>query len=448
MERSNVLIVGGSAAGVTAAVTARRFHPDAKITLLRKEEKVLIPCGIPYIYGTVGTPEKNLIPDAVLEKSGVEWVVDEVLSIDREATSVTTAGGGTYGYDRLILTTGSIPLIPPLPGADLENVFPIWKDVGFLQGMLDTLRDAHDVVVIGGGFIGVEFADECAKMGGLTVKVIEMLPHCLFLACDEPVCARAEAALQENGIELLMDRRAKAIVGNGKVTAVELLDGEKLEADVVILGIGVAPNVSLAQEAGLDVDVRAGIAVDDFMRTSDPSIFAAGDCAGRRCYFTGRPSPLRLASVACTEARIAAANLDTLRRRNPGAIGVFSTRVGNLALGSAGMTEKAAREAGLEVVTGEATAPDKHPGCMPETSDLAVKLVFQRENRVIVGGQVHGGASTGELVNFIGALIQQRATADEIATFQVGTHPALTASPIAYQIVNAAENALGEMTRS
>ena len=442
MKKTDILIVGGSAAGVTTAITARKFHPNADITLVRKEEKVLVPCGIPYIMGTIDSPEKNLIPDAILEKHNVKWFVDEVVSIDRENKTITTEAGETIQYEKMVLTTGSLPFIPPLPGIELDNVFPVWKDVDFLQKMKDRLKQAKDVVIIGGGFIGVEFADECRKMGDLNVTVIELLPHCLFLACDEPACVQAEAKLSERGIQVLANRRAKALLGNGQVESVQLQDGEKLKADAVILGIGAVPNVELAEKAGLQVHEREGIFVDEFMRTSDSDIFAAGDCAQKRCYFTGRPSPLRLASIASTEARIVAANLDGLRRRNPGAVGIFATQIDHLSLGSAGMTEKMAQEAGFEIVTGEASAPDKHPGCMPEMSELTVKLVFEKNAGVLIGGQAYGGATVGEVTNFIGALIQQKARVDEIPTFQVGTHPALTASPIAYQVVNAAEDAL------
>lgn len=445
MTQADILIVGGSAAGVTAAITARRFHPDAEITLVRKEEKVLIPCGIPYIFGTVGTPEKNLIPDTVLDTHRVNRLVDEVKRIDPKGKKVTTANGSELRYERMILTTGSVPFVPPLPGVELDNVYPVWKDVSYLDGLLAVLKKARDVVVIGGGFIGVEFADECKKLGIQNVTVIELLPRCLLLACDEEVCGQAESKLSERGIKLCVNCRAESLVGNGRVEAVQLADGTRLKADAVILGIGVAPNVTLAEEAGLRVDRRAGIDVDAFMQTSDPSILAAGDCAQRKCYFTGRTSGLRLASIATIEARVAGANLSGLQRRTPGAVGIFATKIGDLALGSAGMTQKAAQEAGFRVVAAKASAPDKHPGCMPDTHDLTVKLVFDRSSGVIVGGQAYGGDTTGEVINFIGAMIQHRARADEIATFQVGTHPALTASPIAYQVVNAAETALSQM---
>ncbi len=443
--KSDVLIIGGSAAGLTAALTARRQYPDSKVTLIRKEKRVPIPCGIPYIFGTLGSPEKNLIPDDPLLKNEIELIIDEVVSINREAKTVATADGKEIGYEKLILATGSLPLVPPIPGVDMKNVFPIKKDVEYLAEILHALDEAEDVVVIGGGFIGMEIADECCKRGNLNVTVVEMLPHCLSLVFEEEVCVMAEEELSKRGVQLRTSERAKAIVGDGKVEYVELESGERIKADVVILGIGVRPNVELAQKAGLQLGPFKAITVDRHMVTSDPDIFAVGDCAEKFSFFTGKPSPLRLASIATSEARIAGANLFELRRENKGTIGVFSTKIGDVAMGLAGIDEKRARDAKIDFVVGVSESVNRHPGGMPGAKPTKVKLVFRRYSGVLIGGCVHGGDSAGEIVNLISAMIQGQMHADQIAMFQMGTHPALTASPIAYQIANAAEIALAQM---
>jgi len=445
MEKPDILIVGGSAAGITVGVSARRYYPDAKILLIRKEKEVLIPCGIPYIFGTVGSPDRNLIPDSVLKKNNVELVVDEAVSINKDQRTVETSSGRLFGYQKMVLATGSLPRVPPIPGVELDNVFAVWKDVEYLQKILNALDEAKDLVIIGGGFIGLELADECKKRGIANVTVIELLPHCLLLACDEEICIRVEKKLSERSIKFLVNRKVEAVVGNKKVDYVELDNGQKIKANVVILGIGVIPNVQLALDSGLEVDEKEGIYVDEFMRTSDENIFAAGDCTRKRCFFTGRPTFLRLASIGTMEARVAGANLFRLRHRSECPIGVFGTVIGDLAIGSAGMTEREAEQAGFEVVIGQAEAPDKHPASMPGTRNLAVKLVFEKDTRVLLGGQVFGSMTAGKVANFIGALIQKRMRADEIVTFQVGTHPMLTASPISHQVENAAEIALTKL---
>ena len=445
MENTDILIIGGSAAGITTAISARRYYPDAKIVVIRREKQVLIPCGIPYIFGTVGSPDKNLIPDTVLTKNNVELTIDEAVSINRDERTVESSSGRSFGYEKMVLATGSLPFVPAIPGVELGNAFAVRKDVESLQKILDALDQAKDLVIIGGGFIGLEFADECKKRGIANVTVIELLPHCLLLACDDEICVRVEKKLSERGIKVLVNRKVEAVVGNKNVDYVELDNGQKIKADVVILGIGVIPNIQLAQNTGLQVDKKEGIYVDEFMRTSNENIFAAGDCTRKRCFFTGRPSVVRLASIATMEARVAGANLFRLRHHSECPIGVFGTVIGDLAIGSAGMTERKAKEAGFEVVTGEAEAPDKHPASIPGTSNLAVKLVFEKDTRVLLGGQVYGSMTAGKVANFIGALIQKRMRADEIVTFQVGTHPMLTASPIAHQVENAAEIALTKL---
>ena len=176
--------------------------------------------------------------------------------------------------------------------------------------------------------------------------------------------------------------------------------------------------------------------------TTDPDIFACGDCAEKVSFFSGNPSRLMLASVACAEARIAGANLFHTRYQNPGAVGVFSTVIGERAFACAGLTERAARQDGYDVVLGESTAPDTHPGGMPRSVSTKVKLLFSRDNGELLGAGISGGKSAGEIANVVSACIQSRMTAYDLALFQMGTHPALTASPIVYQLVNAAELAV------
>ncbi|RKY22988.1 MAG: pyridine nucleotide-disulfide oxidoreductase [Planctomycetota bacterium] len=445
MKNTDILVVGGSAAGVTAAISARRYYPNASITLVRKEKDVLIPCGIPYIIGTIGSPDKNLIPDAVLSKNNVDFIIDEVISIDKAAKTVKTSSGNSLTYKKLILATGSSPFIPPIPGINLPNVFTIKKDTEYLRGLLKALDQSENVVIIGGGFIGLEFGDECKKRGILNVTIIELLPHCLLLACDEEICILIENKLKESGINVLADNKVKLVGGKKRLEYVELENGEILKADVVILGIGAVPNVELAAAAGLATNKEKGVYVDEFMRTTDEDIFAAGDCTQKRCFFTGRPALLRLASIGTMEARVASANLFGLRLKSECPIGVFGTVIGDLAIGSAGMTERSAKQAGFDVFSGEFETPDKHPASMPNTKNLKVKLIFEKNSRVLLGGQAYGSMTAAKVANFIGALVQKRMRVDEIVAFQMGSHPMLTPSPIANHIANAAEIALAKI---
>jgi len=444
MRKTNILIIGGSAAGATAALTARRHYPEKEVVLVRQEKLVSIPCGIPYVFGTIGSPAKNLIPDALLEKEGVKIAVETVESLDLERQAVRTSSG-EFSYERLILATGSMPARVPVPGTDKDSVFPIFKDVSYLEALQKRLQTATQVVVIGGGFIGIEFADEIQKLGGKTVTVLEIAPHCLGLAYDEEFCVEMEALLQARGVRIRTQAKVAEIRGDKRVEAVRLADGTDIPADVVILGVGATLNVELAKVAGLKLGPTGAIAVDRAMETSNSHVFACGDCAEKISFFKGRPSSLRLASIATLEARIAGANVYGIRREHDGIVGGWATAVGNLALGTAGLTETAARQNGYDFITSVAEGPNRHPGGMPGSVMTKLKLVFERRTGELLGGQVRGNGEAGEMINLVSACIQKRMTAEDIALFQLGTHPALTASPVVYHLVNAAELAIAKM---
>ncbi|MFA5043021.1 MAG: FAD-dependent oxidoreductase [Kiritimatiellia bacterium] len=447
MRNTDVIIVGGSAAGATAAITARRHYPEKEVLVVRQEKQVSIPCGIPYTFGTLGSASKNIIADAMLEKEGVKIAVETVKALDAPRQTINTTEGA-IAYERLILATGSLPGRLPVPGFDKDGAFPILKDIAHLESLQKRLQSSSRVVVIGGGFIGIEFADEIQKLGGKTVTVLEIAPHCLSLAYDEEFCAEMEAALQARGIHIRTHAKVAEIQGDNRVESVRLSDGTTIPADVVIFGVGAIPNVAIAKAAGIKLGPTGAIAVDRAMRTSAEHVFACGDCAEKISFFGGRPSPLRLASIATLEARIAGANLYGVRREHDGTVGVWSTAVGNLAMATAGLTETTARQNGYNCVAVVVEGPNRHPGGMPGGAPTKLKLVFEKNTGVLLGGQVRGNESAGEIINIVSACIQKRMLAEDIATFQMGTHPALTASPIAYPLVNAAEIAIGQMRKT
>jgi NADPH-dependent 2,4-dienoyl-CoA reductase/sulfur reductase-like enzyme len=443
MEQADVVIIGGSAAGATAAISCKRRNPGKSIIVIRQEEDVSVPCGIPYIFGTLGTPDKNLIPDAMLTNVGVKIVISAAEGIDRKKKIVRTADG-EIGYDKLILATGSSPVALPIPGIDKENVFLVKKDVEHLDNMLNAVNKAADIVIIGGGFIGAEFADECKKNRQANVTIIEMQPHCLQLAFDDEFCIEAEKVLTGRGVKIVCNDRVEAILGDNKVKSVKLSSGAEIKADVVIVSIGVSPNTKLAADAGLRINKKAGgIVVDRYQRVEgDANILACGDCSMKVSFFSGTPVKAWLASIATHEARLAAANVFHTQYAGLGAVGVFSSQIGDLALATAGLTERQALAEGYDIVIGHAKATSKHPGGMPGAVPTSVKLIFSKNDGVMLGGEASGSITVGELINVLSACIQHKMTAHQVSVFQMGTHPALCASPIAYQIVNAAEDAI------
>lgn len=442
MKSADVVIIGGSAAGLTAAITSRRHYPDKNVLVIRKEDQVLIPCGIPYIFGTLDSYKDNLISDGALKKNGIDLLVDEVTDIQRDTKTVTTKNGEQVNYDRLVIATGSEPLSPPISGWEKDGVFVLKKDIPQLQEMVMALDNAKNVVIVGSGFIGVELAEECKKHRDINIKILVRSQRCLRAPYDEDFSSVAENCLMNEGIEILKEETAEAFLGEAAVEKVQLSSGKVVDADMVILGIGCRANAKLAEMAGLEIGPTKGVAVNKYMQTSDPDIFACGDCAEKVSFFDGKPSNLKLASIASMEARIAASNLFSSRRMNSGVIGVYSTMLNDTAFSGAGLTEHAAKEQGYNVIVGVANAPNRHPGVMDGMALMKVKLIFEEGTKVLLGGQVMGAKSAGELINVISACILHRMTADDIATFQTGTHPGLTASPIAYQLVNAAEMAI------
>jgi pyruvate/2-oxoglutarate dehydrogenase complex dihydrolipoamide dehydrogenase (E3) component len=409
--------------------------------LIRREKQVIVPCGIPYIFGSLESSNKDLVPDAVLTNAGIRLKIGEVVSIDQKNKVCKMIDGTEIGFEKLVLATGSTPVIPKwLKGTELKNVFTIPKNKEYLDEILAKLKDCKKVVTIGGGFIGVELSDEINKTNK-DVTIVEILPHILALVFDEEIAVNAEEIIKSRGVKLKTGVGVKEILGDKRVTGVLLNNGEKIEADAVILSMGYRTNTSLAEKSGVKINKMGFIEVDEYMRTDNPDIFAVGDCAGKRDFVTGKPSGVMLASTACAEARIAGMNLYKLSsvKALSGTIAIFSTALGETGFGAAGLTENQAVKEGFDIVTGTFEGVDKHPGTLPETHKQMVKLIAARESGVLLGGEVMGGPSTGELVNLIGLAIQNRMSVDSILTTQIGTHPLLTGPPTEYPIIKAAE---------
>lgn len=440
MRSFDLVVVGGSSSGIAAALTAARWHPDKKIAVVRKEEKALIPCSLPYLFHTLDSPKKAFISDEALSRTGVELVIAEVTSLERKEGKLSTSEG-EIGYEKLILATGSSPLPPPFPGGEKENVFVMGKELEQVERMRASLRGAGEVVIVGGGFVGVELAEELAK-GGKKVTVVELLPRCLSSGFDEEVSREAERILEGKGVRVLTGRRVKEVVGKEEAEGLRLEDGEELPADAVVVSTGLAPRVELARESGLELGPTGGIRVDEYQRTSDPRILACGDCAEKRSFLTGKPIRLMLASVGAFEGRIAGSNPFGNLRKNPGAVGAFLTTLGETVFASAGLTEEMAEREGFRVVVGRASSSTKHPRHLPGASTLKVKLVCERETGLLLGGQLVGGREAAELVNLLSVYILSRAKAEDLALLQHGTHPLLTPSPVTHPLHQAAEGIL------
>ncbi len=436
MRGFDLVVVGGSSSGIAAALTAARRHCDKKIAVVRKEEKALIPCSLPYLFHTLDSPRKAFISDEALSAAGVELVIAEVLSLGRREGKLLTTEG-EMKYERLILATGSTPLPPPFLGGEKENIFVMEKELEKVERMRASLRRAGEVVIVGGGFVGVELAEELSK-AGKKVTVVELLPRCLS-TFDGEVSAEVERLLGERGVRVLTGKRVKEAVGGEEVEGLRLEGGEELPAEAVVVCTGLAPRVELAKKEGLELGPTGGIAVDEYQRTSDPRILACGDCAEKRSFLTGKPVKLMLASIGAFEGRIAGSNLFRDLRRNPGVVGTFLTMLGETVFASAGLTEEMARKEGFRIAVGRASSSTRHPKNLPGASTLKVKLVCERETGLLLGGQLTGGREAAELINLLGVCILSKAKAENLSLLQHGTHPLLTPSPVVHPLHRAAE---------
>ncbi len=448
MKTTDVLVIGSSAAGLVAALAGKRVYPEKKVTVIRKENKTLVPCGIPYTFGSIEGTNADILPsDKMFENSDIDLIIGEVISINREKKTCALSDGLELSYSKLVLATGSVPTIPKwLKGTHLKNVFSVPKDKDYLDEMNREIANCKKIVVVGAGFIGVELSDELRK-SGKEIVLIEKLPHILGMAFDKEISIKAEEILKEKGIEIKLGVGVKEFLGDAKVNRVLLDNGDEIETDAVVLSVGYHSNSKLAEKAGLSINDMGCIKVDEYMRTDDQDIFAIGDCAEKRDFITRKQSYGMLASTACAEARIAGVNLFQLCaiKTFSGTISIFSTVIGETAFGVAGITETQARNEGFDIVTGVFEGIDKHPGTLKGTKKQMVKLIVGKESGVIIGGEAVGGMSVGELTNAIGIIIQNKMNINSLLTLQVGTHPLLTASPAGYPLLKAAGNAAAQI---
>ncbi len=450
MKSYDVIIIGAGPSGIITGITGRKENPGKTFMMIREEEEGLVPCGIPYLFHDLDDISKNRMSPAGFVQAGGEVLVDAVVEVDVEKKTLKTASGEMLAWERLVFATGSIPTVPGfIKGHDLEHIEYVRKSFGYMKTLLAKARDAVDVVVVGGGFIGAEVAEQLARHEGRTVTIVEMEPHCLNRAFSEDFAALADRHLENAGVALRCGRKVMEFRGTDRVESVLLDNGEEIRADLVICAIGYTPRTELAAAAGLEITANRTIKVDRYMRTSAKDVFAVGDCSSTTGFITGNPDNIMLASTATAEARILGYNLFSIRllRNFAGTISAFSTEFDGYAFASAGAIEQTAARANIEFVTGKFEVADRHPDSLPGARKMIVKLIVTPEAGRIIGAEMYGGKSVGELINLVSLAIQKQVTVFELVSFQMGTHPLLTPAPTNYALVKACENAITSLRK-
>jgi len=424
---TRLLVIGGVAGGATAAARARRISETAQITLLERGPYVSYAnCGLPYfLSGDIRKRSALLLqtPEGFDSRYGVKVLVNtEALEIDRAGARVrirNAEGESWLEYDALILAQGGLPSSPPLPGVDSPHVFRLWTvpDMDRIQAYLEAEKPAS-AVIAGGGFIGLEMAEAFARRG-IAVTVVEMLPR-VMAGMDPEFGGLIAARLEAHGVTVLTGAGLKAVLPASR--EVELADGRRLPAALVLLSVGVRPELELAKAAGLAMGEAGGLRVDAHLRTSDPRIWAAGDMNEIVHKISGRKVRVPLAGPANRQGRIAASNALGLPMRYNGALGSSVVKVFDATAASTGLSEAAAREAGFD--PGAAfVVRDHHASYYPGARDLALKLVYDRRTRRLLGGQAFGEEGVEKRIDALAAALQGRLTLEDLAELDLTYAP-------------------------
>lgn len=404
-EKKNIVVIGGSAAGPKAAAKARRLDENATITIIQKDPDLsMASCGYPYYVGGFFDDRNMLLctptgvtrdPKFYLNAKGIVAKTEtEAIKINRKEKTITcknikTGNTEDVPYDKLILTTGSTPKMPPIPGIDLDGISTLqsMKDADYLRKIRDE-KKIKKAVVIGGGLIGIETC-EALQLAGIEITVIELLPQ-LLTFLDWEMAKLVENHVKSNNANVITDNGLAEFLGeDGKLTGVKLQNGIELPCELAVVAIGVNPNIKIAKEAGIDIGETGGIKVDPHMQTSDPDIYAAGDCVESHNMITGKKVLAPYGDLANLQGRVAGENAIIGNQVTfPGTIQTGICKVFEYGAGATGLSETNAKNLGYDIETVINASPDK-PGFM-EGKLLVTKTVADKKTGKILGAQCIG----------------------------------------------------------
>src|SRR6056297_1245653 len=453
----DVLVIGGGPAAITLA---KNLGKEMNMALIRPEDHSMIYCAMPYAIEGLLETDKTLKSDKIVTDAGAELIRDTVIGVNFEEKRVSCAGGQEFGWQRLVIATGAEPILPPIPGHELDGVtvFKSQKDMERIAAMVE--RGVGDAVVVGAGAIGVELAQALAAKD-INTHLVDMVDAVLPNLADADMTAAAADELESAGVRLHLGRKVAGLVAAGgsenvatraagpdssAVSAVELESGERIPAQLVVFAVGMKPNVELFEGSGLEM-VRDGIVVDGAMQTNIEEVYAVGDCVSYYSGITGERTGGKLATNAVPMARVLA---DTLRDRDRGRdreYGGFyngsATKAGELFVGGNGLKEAEARER-YDAVVSFAEFTTAFP-IMPTAKKVKLKLIADRQSGRILGGQVVSGEPVTDKIDQITMAIQFRITARQLLGFSYSSQPWQSFYPAHNLLVKAAEGLVAKM---
>ncbi len=426
-----IVVIGGVAAGMSAASRARRNDPDASIIVFQKENAVSYgSCGLPYYISDDIKDAETLIAisaDEFRQKRNIDVRLNhEGISFNPREKTVEIRDLGTgmihdYPYDKLIIATGARAAVPPIPGKDLKNVFVVRNltDGQNIKSCIENDRPAS-AVVVGGGYIGLEMAEALSRQG-LRVSVVEAQER-VMLNMDPELSEKIESETEEKGCKVYTSNGVQAILGSDRVNSVRLMNGDEIAADMVILSIGVKPNVEFALTGGVRTGKTGAIEVNQKMETNVQSVYAAGDCAEVKNLVTNKMDYIPLGTTANKQGRVAGDNASGRFARFSGVAGTAVVKIFDLEVARTGITTAQALNLKMNprsvIITGKSRA-----GYYPGKEDITLKLIFRGDNGRLLGAHMVGKEGVAKRIDVLATALQQKMTVMEISELDLSYAP-------------------------
>ena len=437
MEHFDVIVVGGGPAGFNAVKAVRSLYPEKRVLVLNDREDLQIPCSIPYVVAGLLKPEDNRYPVKKLAELGATLLFERVVSVNPQESRIFTESGKLYSYDRLVLATGWLPRRLPVEGTDLEGVYYIDNSTEAVINLVKEVASAKRIAIVGGGFISIGFADLISRFLRKEITVIEASHRIGSGVFSGDFESEMTSLLESAGVRVLKGAKVTALEGSGRVEAVLLEGGERIETDLVLIFIGFLPNSKLAVDASLKVD-RGFVVVDRFLRSSVDNILAAGNVALHYSAVDGAPWPGMVASVSARDGRIAGANTAGPVVEDRGIVPAGVTEVGGRFFGFAGYTQELLSGKGFDFKKCGVTSADAYPKAIG-AKPLKLDLYFLKGSGRLVGAEVEASSRyVAPLVDLVAGLVERGITAYELLSKVSVAFPPVTPPPLLQPLQEAA----------